>query len=165
MPVLAAVQLGGFLICIASGFVLGALYDIVSALRLNMPVLKIASSVLDAFFWIIFALMFFITLQLFCGGEFYWFFLVGAIMGFILYIFTLSKILMPVIQKIICFFIGCMKRILHTIFRVYSIILHFFSPVGRILRKFVQFILKRIINFVKKNVEILRRFGVLLKKV
>lgn len=165
MPVLAAVQLGGFLICIASGFALGVLYDIFSALRFDMPILKIASSVLDAFFWIVFALIFFITLQLFCGGEFYWFFLVGALMGFILYIFTLSKLLTPVIRKIISFFIGCVRRILYVIFKIYSTILHFLSPVVRFLKKFVQFILKRIINFVKKNVEILRRFGVLLKKV
>lgn len=165
MPVLAAVQLGRFLIYIAAGFVLGLLYDFFSALRFDFPALKLAASLLDAIFWIIFTIMFFTVLQLFCNGEFYWFFLVGAVLGFVLYLFTLSKILLRIFQKIICFAAAVTKRILHIIYRIFLSFLRFFLPIYRFLKKIVQFTLKRIINFVKKTVEIIRRFGVLLKKV
>lgn len=165
MPVLISVQLRGFFIFIVSGFILGIIYDVFSAFRLNFPNTKIAVPVLDAFFWIIFTLMFFVTLQSFCGGAFRPFFLAGAISGFILYLFTVSKFLMPLFQKSIHFLICALKCILHKIFGTFYAFLRFFFPIYAFLRRFVQFTLKRIINFVKKNVEIARRFGVLLKKV
>lgn len=165
MPVLATVQLGGFFICIAAGFVLGLLYDFFSALRFDFPSLKLAASLLDAIFWIIFAVIFFTVLQIFCDGEFYWFFLAGAVLGFVLYLFTLSKILLRTFRKIICIAAAALKRILRVLCKIFSSCLRFFLPIYCFLRKIVQFTLKRIINFVKKTVEIIRRFGVLLKKV
>lgn len=165
MPVLASVQLGGFLIFILSGFALGVIYDLISALRLNFPGMKIASSVLDTVFWIIFALIFFAVLQIFQNGEFYFFFLVGAILGFVLYLFTLSKIFLPLLVKTVKLIRRAVSRILNAIYGFFRAILRFFAPIYRFWGDFVQFILKRIMNFVKKTVEIIRRFGVLLKKV
>lgn len=165
MPVLATAQLCGFIICTCVGFVLGILYNIFSAARLCIPPLKIVSSFFDAFFWLIFTLIFFIILQNFCGGELHWFFIVGSVLGFILYLFTLSRFLMPILHKIMRFAVESIKRIFRFTFNFFVRIFHFLSPIGKFLHTFVQFILKRIINFVKKNVEIIRRFGVLLKKV
>lgn len=165
MPVIATVQLKGFFVCIASGFVFAVLYDVFCALKKCVPVLKKASAVFDIILWMAFTLFFFLTLQMCLEGEFYWFYLAGEIFGFVLYLFTLSRLVLPVLEKMLGVITSLFCTVYRVNLRVTRGILRIFSPLGRLFGKVVQITRKNMKKFVKKTLEITHRFGVLLYKV
>ncbi len=161
MPVSVCEQTVSFGACIASGIVIGILYDIISVLRNGTFCGKISVFALDCFFWIISVIIFFAALQYTCGGEVHWYSFAGIFFGLAFYMIGISKFLlapMTAAQK-------WLNRIFSKILKI------IFTPFLRILRRikrpvvnFVKNTQKMKQNFVKKVVEKIRRFSILLKK-
>lgn len=82
------------------GIVLGAVYDIIRALRLTLKHSAIIVFAEDAVFTVAFGLCFYTYCTALCRGELRGFVLVGMLIGFGAYLLTLGRLVVKVVTKI-----------------------------------------------------------------
>ena len=164
MPADVSEQTAVFLASIASGIIIGIMYDAESALRRGFKTGSAAAFVLDCLFWCMAVIIFFCAIYLTCGGQVHWYAPVGSILGLALYMIALSRYILPPLSAVAALcrkvFMQILRRILFPIVKILKTVAKIFSPI----RKFVKNQLKKQQNFVQKNLEKVRRFGILLNK-
>ncbi len=160
MPVSASQQSAVFLVCIISGILSGILYDLISAIRHGFKLTGVAAFLSDICFWLISAVIFFSGLQLTCGGDVKWFAPVGAILGLILYMIGISRFFLPFFEKSVL----AVKTVFFNVFKwIFRPLLAIFGKIFKKYRNFVKNAQKKRQIFVKKVIEKIRRFIILLK--
>ena len=165
MPVSINQQTIVFLSCILTGIAMGFFYDLLSGIRNGFSLGKATVFLLDSIFWLAGAIVFFSVLYYTCGGDVRWYVFVGMLLGMFFYLLTLSHIIQPIFTRFVLFVHKLLKKILHILFLPIFKILKFLVKLCSPLTKTMKSALKKQKNFVKKNVEKIKRIGILLKKV
>ena len=93
---MSLVQLQLFVVFIINGFVIGIIFDTFRVIRKTFKHKDFVIYIQDILFWILSAIVLLYSTFIFNDGEFRFFLLVGAIFGFIIYLFTLSKIFIKI---------------------------------------------------------------------
>ncbi|MBQ9097049.1 MAG: spore cortex biosynthesis protein YabQ [Clostridia bacterium] len=165
MPVDVNAQTIQFFSCALSGGAIGVLYNLFAAIRRGFSFGRIATFFADGFFWVAGTVVFFCILHISCSGEITWYGLLGVILGMVLYLASASRIVYPVllglvklIKKLLKF---CMKIFIMPFYKIFKVLSKLFKPV----KKLAQNTRKKTSNFVKNNVEKIKRLGILLKKI
>lgn len=122
-----------FLLSCGAGVVFGVYYDIFRALRLTVPH--------HSFFVFLEDLLFLMTYGIFLScfasaaarGELRGYYILGGLIGFVLYYFTIGKFVMGFIKKLI----KCVRKMLSVLYK----------PIGEIMNKIVRIN----VNAVKSN--------------
>ena len=165
MPADVSAQLIQFCACILSGAAIGVLYNLFAAIRRGFLFGRIATFFVDFIFWIAGVLVFFCILNISCSGEITWYGFAGVFLGLILYLVSISKTVYPLLLYIAKIFKRllrfCLRILLTPIGKMVKVIRRLFNPV----KKLAQNTRKKATNFVKNNVEKIRRIGILLKKI
>lgn len=135
-------QLYSLFVFIVSGIIIGVFFDIFRILRKSFKTPDFITYIEDIFFWIITGIFILFILFTFENGQIRSYNIIGLIIGFILYIFTISKFLIKYSVKVIIF----LKNIINKIFKVVIYPMRmFFKPIS-----FVIINLKNITKFDKK---------------
>ena len=165
MPVDVNAQTIQFFACAVSGGAIGVLYNLFAAIRRGFSFGRVATFFVDFIFWIAGTVVFFCILNVSCSGEITWYGLLGAILGLVLYLTSVSRIVYPVllnlvklIKKLLLF---CIKIFIMPFYKMFKALSKLFKPV----KKLAQNKRKKASNFVKNNVEKIKRLGILLKKI
>lgn len=108
-------QLLTFLLSIILGVVFCAFYDVFRALRKAGLNSFIATFIADIIYWIIIAFLTFLFLLARTGGEIRGYVLIAALIGFIVFRVTLSKLLFKFLSFIFCKTVKLLKQI-HNVF-------------------------------------------------
>ena len=165
MPVDVNAQTIQFLACTLSGGAIGVLYNLFAAIRRGFSFGRIATFFVDFIFWVAGTVVFFCILHISCSGEITWYGLLGVILGLVLYLASASRIIYPVllglvklIKKLLMF---CVKIFITPFYKIFKVLSKLFKPV----KKLAQNTRKKTSNFVKNNVEKIKRLSILLKKI
>jgi len=132
MGVYLAEQTTIFLQAILLGFVYGILYDVFRITRIAVPTTRWLVFAQDVLFFFICALSTFFFLMRTMDGQVRFFVLLGAILGMIIYFYSLSILIMGVSAAII----RVVKAVLRGIYRWVLL------PIWRIIYSFVVFIMR-----------------------
>ncbi len=114
-----------FLHAALSGVLLSAVYDVLRILRRIYPHGSVWVAIEDFFYWIAGALYISYVIMKENNGIIRWFFVLGILLGMLIYNFTAGRYLVPVISKII-------NKILHVVGKVLKIVL---KPVAFLWKK------------------------------
>ncbi len=88
-----AVQTKNFLLSLGLGFIMGIFYDVFRIIRLCISAKKIITIFFDILYCILFCFAFFIFLLTVNEGQFRFYLLLGACVGFFVYYFSLGAII------------------------------------------------------------------------
>lgn len=121
-----------FLLSCLLGAVLGVLYDAFRILRAAIPHGRILTLLEDILFWALSAVITFFFLLLFSEGQVRLYILLGELLGFIVYYFTVGSLVIGASKWII----RQVKRFLRFLYRLF--IRPFVRPFSFIFRKFRQ---------------------------
>lgn len=117
-----ATQTRTFLLSLGIGFLSGIVYDTVRIIRLSFFKSKISVIISDIFFCLFTGILSFIFLITVNEGELRFYLLVGEILGFFVYYFSLGVVIFRFSQVIICFMKRLFKKIFSIIFKpIFSI--------------------------------------------
>ena len=134
-------QVISFLYALAVGAFLALFYDIFRSIRKGKKCNAVAVFFQDVFFWVVATFITFLLLIARCNGEIRGYVLIGEVIGFLLYHFTLSRFIHPVFVFIV------------------SAVQKFYKLYFNVLSRFSDFLLKKIrflFVFVKKTVKKLK---------
>lgn len=134
-----------FLIFMLDGIIIGLIFDIFRISRRTIKTSDFITIIEDFLFWILTAIILLYSIFTFNNGEIRWFMFMATILGFLLYIMTVSSYIIKINVTIINF----IKKIIQKIFNIICI------PF-KILFKFIKKlcfnpILFIIVNIKKKN--------------
>ena len=158
-----------FIMTVIIGSTIGFIYDIIRIIRLMIKHPKFIINLEDGIYWIfVAALMFYIMLNK-NSGEIRFFNLLGVFIGMILYLLTLSRIIMKVssqIINIIHYILNLFITIIFTPFKLIYII--FKKPINK-SQNFISKKSKKALHLCKLCVKIRKRtfkknINILLKK-
>lgn len=107
-------QLYSLFIFIICGIIIGIFFDIFRILRRSFKTPDIITYIQDILFWIITGLFLLFTLFIFENGQIRSYNIIGLIIGFILYMLTVSKYIIKSSVSVILFF----KNIINKIFKI-----------------------------------------------
>ncbi len=138
-----------FLIFTLNGILIGFLFDFFRILRKIFKTANYITYIEDILFWILTGISIIFFLYKFSDGNLRVFIFIGLIFGFILYMLTLSKIIINIFVHIINFII----KILEKIFLIVKV------PIKNIYNFLKKLILNEIYEFItrEKN-NIIKRF-------
>ncbi len=163
MPVSVSEQTIVFTGCILSGLIIGILYDIIGALRNGLRLRRVVAFMLDWIFWLISVVIFFATLYITCGGKASWYAPLGGVLGLAFYYVSLSRFFLPPVTYIVTFLRKLTMKLLMLFIRPMKWIIKLLIKIFRHVVKNIQNTQKKQRKFVKKTLEKIRRFGVILK--
>ncbi len=165
MPVDVNAQTIHFFACALSGGAIGVLYNLFAAIRRGFSFGRVATFFVDFIFWIAGTMVFFCILHISCSGEITWYGLLGVMLGLVLYLASVSRIVYPILlnlvkllKKLLMF---CIKIFIVPFYKIFKSCGRLFKPV----KKLAQNTRKKASNFVKNNVEKIKRLGILLNKI
>ena len=165
MPVDVNAQTIQFFACVLSGGAIGVLYNLFAAIRCGFSFGRIATFFVDFIFWIAGTVVFFCILHISCSGEITWYGFAGVFLGLVLYLASASRIVYPLLLKLVKLIkkilLFCIKIFIMPFYRMCKVFGRLFKPV----KKLAQNTRKKTSNFVKNNVEKVKRLGILLKKI
>lgn len=138
-------QAVSFLYSIILGIFFSAFYDIFRSLRLLKKQTTLAVFLQDIIYFLIIAIVTFICLLSLTNGEVRAYILIGILLGFLLFLFTISK-----------FFIIALSFILKIFFKFLSIVLNGFYLIILKIDYFIIFFLKNTLKCFKKVLKRLR---------
>lgn len=104
-----------FYLTLYGGIVIGLLFDLYRALRLNFKIVKKISFLFDAIFWLLITIVIFTTINLLERFDLRYYHFVALFLGFILYYNTISKYILTVFNKLISFITCLFKKTVHYI--------------------------------------------------
>ena len=135
-----------FLIFTINGVLIGIIFDIFRILRKTIKTSDFVTYIEDFLFWIITSIILLYSIFTYNNGELRFFMFLAVILGFVLYLFTISSYLIKINVKII----NTIKRIF---LKLFEIIYKPFIKVFKILKKVIfKPILFVIIN-IRKNMK------------
>lgn len=98
---------------IYGGIIIGLLFDVHRALKLNFKLVKHLSLLFDMIFWMLVTVITFITINAIENFDLRYYHFVALFIGFILYYNTISKFILTGINKVIRFVTILLKKTLH----------------------------------------------------
>ena len=98
-----------FLVFSLTGVIIGILFDFFRILRRSIKTSNIITYIQDILFWILTGIIILYSIWYFNNGELRIYVLLGLIIGILIYISTLSNIIVKVFTKILVFFINILK--------------------------------------------------------
>lgn len=135
-------QLSGFLYSVIIGVIFGFIYDVLRALRIVKSFKNISVFFQDVFYFIIIANMTFIFFLAVTKGEIRLYILIGVLVGFLAYFFTLSK-----------FFTILFKLLFSKIFNLFSLIFNLFYRFFNLCDLKISTFFKNILKCLKKGLK------------
>ena len=105
-------QLQLFIIFIINGIIIGIIFDIFRVIRKAFKHKDFVIYAQDILFWILAGFILMYSTFIFNDGEFRLFLLIGAIIGFVTYLFTLSKIFIKTNVNILKFIKKLISKVL-----------------------------------------------------
>lgn len=90
-----------FLVFSLTGVIIGLLFDIFRVLRKSFKTPDIVTSIEDILFWILTGILILFNIWYFNNGEIRIFMFLGIIMGSLIYMLTLSNIIINILKTII----------------------------------------------------------------
>ncbi len=128
-------QLFTFLLSVVLGFIFCIIYDLLRAVRKVGFNSATATFITDILYWIVIAFLTFIFLLARTNGEIRGYVLFCALGGFVIFRFTVSKLLFKLFVLIVC---GMVKavRLIHSVF--YSIYDRFSNQINKVFTKFAK---------------------------
>lgn len=131
-----------FLVFSLTGIIIGFLFDFFRILRKSFKTTDLITCIEDVIFWILTGILILYNIWYFNNGEIRLFIILGIILGVIIYLLTLSNI----VVKVFTFIINFLKKIIIQIFKTLEIP---FKPIVLIYKKICAIIT----NIVKKIVK------------
>lgn len=139
-----------FLVFSLTGIVIGILFDIFRVLRRNIKTLDIITYLEDILFWILTGILILYNIWYFNDGEIRLFMFLGIIMGILIYMLTLSNIIIKILSEIIKIIKKIIKvlelplKLIMSIFaKIYNLIIKLFDKLVKKGKKFIKFENKR----------------------
>ncbi len=135
-----------FLIFTIDGVLIGIIFDIFRILRKTIKTSDFVTYIEDFLFWIITSIILFYSIFTYNNGELRFFMFLAVILGFVLYLCTISSYLIKINVKII----NVIKRIFLNLFEIiYKPLIKTFKILKKIIFKPILFV---IIN-IRKNMK------------
>lgn len=128
-----------FLVFSLTGVVIGVLFDFFRILRRTIKTSNIITYIEDVLFWILTGLLILYNIWYFNNGEIRIYMFLGIIMGVLIYMSTLSNILIKIFSKILQVIIKTIELPIKTIFSFFKRIftsIYVFST--KITKKFTK---------------------------
>lgn len=113
-----------FIVFSLTGVIIGILFDIFRILRRTFKTNNIITYIEDILFWILTGILILYNIWYFNNGEIRIFMFLGIIMGILIYISTLSSILIKIFTKIL---LTLKNIIILPIRKIFTNINHFFA--------------------------------------
>lgn len=139
-----------FLVFSFTGIIIGVLFDIFRVLRRNIKTADIITYIEDILFWVLTGILILYNIWYFNDGEIRIFMFLGIIMGILIYMLTLSNILIKVFSQIIKILKKLIKILelplkpIKSIFaKIYNIIVNIFNKLVKKGKNFIKFENKR----------------------
>ncbi len=108
-----------FLFSCVVGVILGIIYDFFRTFRIIVPHNSILVMLEDILFFIIYIIILISFISAFARGQFRVFYILGNILGFILYFFTAGRIAVLIIRKLVYFIKSVLLFLLKPFFLLY----------------------------------------------
>ena len=140
-----------FLVFSLTGIIIGFLFDFFRILRKSFKTTDLITCIEDVIFWILTGILILYNIWYFNNGEIRLFIILGIILGVIIYLLTLSNIVVKVFTFIVNFF----KKIIIQIFKTLEIP---FKPIVLIYKKICA-IITNIVKKIIKNGKNLMNFS------
>ena len=128
-----------FLVFSLTGVAIGILFDFFRILRRSIKTSNIITYMEDILFWILTGLLILYNIWYFNDGEIRIYMFIGIIMGLLVYMSTLSDILIKIFTKIL-------QTIIKLLELPFKAIISFFIKIFTIIRIFFVKITKKFIN-------------------
>ncbi|MCI9627047.1 MAG: spore cortex biosynthesis protein YabQ [Clostridia bacterium] len=154
-----------FFSCVLDGILIGFIFDVFRILRTAYKLNKIFTTISDVCFWAIALFIVFMTIYITGDGQIRWFVFLGCAIGFLLYLFSISPLIVKTVVKIIRAVNTFLWKCLRILFRPFYKIFKFFAKKSGKLKKFVKSAQRKSGEKYKKTLAKLRRIGIILKKV
>lgn len=150
-----------FLLSVGIGAALGVVYDVFRALRAMLPPLgkTVPTAVCDIIYMIIAGLFIYLFSLIAAGGEIRGYYWLGALLGWIIYIFTVGAAVIGVIRTVFSFIYKCLSKVYMIISKPFIVMLQ--KTREKTNRIFVINAKKIHINC-KKNKKHLKNIGVMM---
>ena len=161
MPVNVNQQTIVFLMCALTGMASGMIWDALNIAAKKLRFNKSAFFVQDILVWGIILAFFFGVIYKINGAVLRWYVFLGTVLGAMLYILTVRSFAVRTVSFALNFIFKIISGILKVLVFPLKKVMRLFTPVLKI----VQSARKKSSNFVKKNIEKIRRIKILLNKV
>lgn len=137
-----------FLVFSLTGVAIGILFDFFRILRRSIKTSNLATYIQDILFWILTGIIVLYSIWYFNNGELRIFVLLGLIIGILIYMTTLSSIIVKIFTKILVFGINILKVPFKII---YSLISKIITGIVVLFNKFTKKLKIKKGNFVKNG--------------
>lgn len=140
-------QLQLFIIFLINGFIIGILFDSFRILRKTFKYKDYIIYIQDILFWIITAFLILYTVAIFNDGQLRLYMIIGVILGFGIYLYSLSKFFIKINVNIILF----LKKIIEKTIKIILIpIKYVLTKIKRLIFKPITFLVINIKKLSKK---------------
>ena len=109
-------QLNSFLFFILAGLLIGLVFDSFRILRRSIKTTDFITYIEDVLLSIIICIITIISINIFNSGELRLYIFIGMVLGFIIYLLTISKIIISINISILSILLKCFKRIICIVF-------------------------------------------------
>lgn len=137
-----------FLVFSLTGVAIGILFDFFRILRRSIKTSNLATYIQDILFWILTGIIVLYSIWYFNNGELRIFVFLGLIIGILIYMTTLSSIIVKIFTKILVFGINILKVPFKII---YSLISKIITGIVVLFNKFTKKLKIKKGNFVKNG--------------
>lgn len=143
-------QFYNLFIFIATGVIIGVLFDCFRILRRTFKTPDVITYIEDIIFWILVGIVLLVSIFTFNNGEIRSYIFFGLIIGMTIYILTISKYFIKISVVILTF----LKKILYFPFQIIYKFLknHIIKPISSIFHKFIKKVKSKSNNKLSQNV-------------
>ena len=137
-----------FLVFSLTGIAIGILFDFFRILRRSIKTSNIVTYIQDILFWILTGIIILYSVWYFNNGELRIFVFLGLIIGILIYMTTLSSIIIKIFSKLLVFLINILKvpnKVLH------MLISKIITVIAILFNKFTKKLKIKKGNFVKNG--------------
>ena len=122
-----------FIVFSLTGVVIGILFDFFRILRRSFKTSNIITYVEDVLFWILTGVLILYNIWYFNNGEIRIYMFLGIIMGVLIYMLTLSNIIISLLSKILISIVKVLELPFKTLFSIFH---KFFTVIMKIFNNF-----------------------------
>lgn len=124
-----------FIVFSLTGVVIGLLFDFFRILRRSFKTSNIITYFEDVLFWILTGVLILYNIWYFNNGEIRIYMFLGIIMGVLIYMLTLSNILISLLSKILISIVKVLELPFKTLFSIFH---KFFTVIMKIFNNFLK---------------------------
>lgn len=124
-----------FLVFSLTGVAIGILFDFFRILRRSFKTMNIITYIEDVLFWVLTGILILYNIWYFNNGEIRIFLFLGIILGTLIYMLTLSNIIITIFTKILRLIITALKVPINTVIVIFRKI---FTIISEIIIKVVK---------------------------